>query len=140
MPPRPSDRALRKLVADLADRPKADILAVLGDLGSAERGRVERLMAEFRGEPVGSTARAARPVAVANVEGLSPWLAERLRTAADGVLTTDFVMTARAVDALKVAAASVSIDRRPTIAALGEQRLGPALFDVVARWLSGPVR
>lgn len=135
MPPRPSDRALRKLVTDLAERPKADVRAILAGLDLAQRARVEQLMAEFAGAP----ARPAQPALPSiNTEGLSLWLASRVSTAAGDAKADDFTMTSRTLVALREAAASVGIERRP--AAATSTGLGQVVFDAMSRWLTGPGR
>ena len=141
MPPRPSERALRKLVADLAGRPKADIRAVLASLGADERTRVEALMAEYRGEGARSGPRAAETSAASiNVEGFSPWLAARVRSAADGAPATDFAMTPHALAALKSVSAAVASNRGHGSRAIPREKTGAGLFDLVSGWLSGPVQ
>lgn len=141
MPPRPSERALRKLVADLAGRPKADIRAVLASLGADERARVEALMAQYRGDGTGLGQRAEpRAAAATDLEGFSPWLAARVRSANDGAPATDFTMTPHALAALKSVAASVAADRRYGSRSIAREKAGLGLFDLVSGWLSGPVR
>ena len=136
MPPRPSDRALRKLIADLAERPKADVRAVLARLRPLQRERAEELIAEFRGRPVARPVEPASPVV--DTQGLSPWLAARVQVAAGGVNGGDFTMTPQALDALQDVS-SVGVDQRSrAVAPVGG--LGDALFDAVSRWLGGPAR
>lgn len=71
MQPSASERALRRLVAELATTRSSDIEAVLDILDEAGRARVRSLLAELAGtSPEASVA--------TEIEGLSPWLAERL--------------------------------------------------------------
>ena len=72
-----SDRALRRLVADLARARPADIEAVLDTLADDHRASVERLLAEFRGEkivPLAAVVSDPAPI----IEGLAPWRLARL--------------------------------------------------------------
>jgi len=129
--PRPSDRALRKLVADLAERPTADVKAVLAELGSTERERVEQLFAEFSG--AGAALETAGPAV--NTEGLSPWLAVRLRGASGGSLK-EVAMTPRALAALQAAAGGAAA--RPMAPTAPPKSPGSALYDLFTRWLNRP--
>lgn len=77
MPPSPLDRALRRLVARLAEATAEDREAVLSDLSAEDQEEIARLLAAYRGLDVGSTA----PTAPANAwtdAGFSPLLVARL--------------------------------------------------------------
>lgn len=76
-----SDRKLRRLVADLAGATPEDIQAVLSGLEESQRERVEALLAEYGGERPGRPAPAAGALSPV-LQGLSPWLADRLARAA----------------------------------------------------------
>lgn len=117
----PSDRKLRRLVADLAGATPEDIQAVLSGLEESQRERVEGLLAEFAGDEPPRPVRAAAPRGPArrdgpSLDGLSPWLLDRLAraglTAADAAESLriwtahdlGFGMTPTATDALRKAA------------------------------------
>lgn len=97
---RPADRALRKLVAELAALHADDVEAILAELSDGQRARVKALLAEYRGaglQPSAATAAAQGPDAI---EGLSHWLAARIRAAAgdgDGLASPQFGMPAFAM-------------------------------------------
>jgi hypothetical protein len=112
MSPRPADRPLRKLVAELAAMRSDDVEAILADLSGDQRARVNALLAEYRGIAPRSPALAAAP-APDVIEGLSDWLAVRIRAAASQadslswpqLSMTDFAMTEAGRAALLAAAA-----------------------------------
>lgn len=131
MPPNPSDRALRSLVARLASRRPEDIRAILEDLEPSQRRQIDQLLADFAGAPVkGSGAPDPEPAQAITTDGLSSWLVARLKTTPhqtpgpDGVsddvlhLGDSFSMTGPAVQALKAAAARL----QPAIEAPVAQR------------------
>lgn len=127
--PRP-DRALRRLVADLANARGDDIAAVLAKLDAQQRRTIETLLAEYRGAvvsvPVQPTAPAPpRPEADA-FDGVSSWLAARvsdrpasaapLRLGPDaGGPSLEHAMTASALAALRAAAATVRPSPAPPV-------------------------
>jgi hypothetical protein len=86
----PSDRLLRKLVAELDGLPSADAKAILASLSPQRRARIDALLAEYRGRAVATP----RPMALApepegpqvkpplHLECLSPWLEMRLNAEA----------------------------------------------------------
>jgi hypothetical protein len=118
------DRALRRLVADLASANEADIEAILSELGP-QRARVEGLLAEYAGKTVTDLPETP-PVPVdadslAEIEGISRWLSARISPREDaggeqaatgkGAPRQDrlrkFEMTPVAVDALRRSAAKL---------------------------------
>jgi hypothetical protein len=104
MPPRPSDRALRRLVAELATVAPEDVQAILAGLEESQRETVEALLAGYQGEPeVVVPLPVWTPPATARIEGLSPWLEARLH----GLPDTEFAMTAAATQALNACAAGL---------------------------------
>ncbi|HEX8527299.1 hypothetical protein [Allosphingosinicella sp.] len=83
MPYRPPDRALRRLVADLASARPDDVEAILAALEPGEREAVETLLEDSRGRRAGAAPAAdSRPAKPDEqqwaLEGISPWLANRL--------------------------------------------------------------
>jgi hypothetical protein len=82
MPPPAPDRAVRRLVADLAATRPEDIEAILDELDDGQRSRVRTLLGEYLGAhqapAAGMPVERPRPVVI---EGLSPWLAARLERA-----------------------------------------------------------
>ncbi|PVM84416.1 hypothetical protein DDF62_22025 [Caulobacter radicis] len=96
MPAPAPDRALRKLVAELAQATPEDVLGVLDQLPPAHRDEVSALLAAYDGAP----AQGVRPQAVepAVSAGLSPWLAARARGAGGDLA---FSMTPTATAALR---------------------------------------
>lgn len=113
-----SNRALRALVAELADLGDIDLESILADLEPGERSHLLELMAEYRtGE--------ARPDAeTGRAPELSPWLNDRLTAPAPPGVTPE------ATDALRQAAA----DR-------GWRSASPGRAARPARrpWLGGPL-
>ena len=117
--PRPtSDRALRRLVAELAMLGDEDVEDILGQLNSSQRDAVESMLAELRGPYVQSDPTPPR----IDLAGLSPWLSVRLGgpparrglfgrdrkiDAYGRAAQTDFRMTPPALDALKSCALAV---------------------------------
>ncbi|HZZ34905.1 MAG TPA: hypothetical protein VFE03_04210 [Caulobacteraceae bacterium] len=76
MPPRTPDRALRRIVAELATLEESDREAVLEDLDHGRRRAIRALLDEYAGEPAAAAmVDKARP---SIPEGLSPWLAIRI--------------------------------------------------------------
>lgn len=77
MPPPSSDRALRRLVADLAAHSPASVAAVLNELDAGQRETVLALLGSYHGmsiaTPLPEIAETPRPIA-----GLSSWLQMRL--------------------------------------------------------------
>jgi hypothetical protein len=78
-----SDRALRRIVSQLAALHEADVDAILGELTDSHRRAIEGLLSEARGDiapddpsfdPPASEQRLA-------LQGLSPWLAARAELA-----------------------------------------------------------
>jgi hypothetical protein len=97
-----SDRALKRLVGELAACSDEDVEAVLGKLARPERARARALLAGHAGVTLDGA-----PAAT----GLSPWLAERL----DGEAAAALGLTAAARDALRSAATETGAvtERRP---------------------------
>lgn len=115
------DKTLRRMVTELAMASPEDVEAILDELDTRARQRVETLLAEYRGEviPLPNASRvtaAAEPIAI---DGLSPWLAARLErrtqtvagrpgsltSAADArELGVDYSITQTAFEALRSAA------------------------------------
>ena len=74
------DRALRRLIADLADLPAKDQASILDMLEPAQRGRITVLMREYSG----TSADAASSVLMRpDTSALSPWLAHRVQAGED---------------------------------------------------------
>ena len=75
------DRALRRLVADLAAANEEDIEAILSELGPHRR-RIESLLAEYWGkatvDETPEPAPEAGAAALSELEGISLWLSARL--------------------------------------------------------------
>lgn len=76
MPASTSDRALRRLVVQLAKASPADIDAVLDKLDPGQRREAQALLDAYL-HP-GTPSLGALPAPVDRIEGLSPWLADRL--------------------------------------------------------------
>lgn len=96
-PPIPHNQALRRLTADLAQRPDGEIADVLHRLAPDRRQRVQALLNEIRRVDVPAGAMPHEMPA-----GLSPWLAERL------TLRPDTPITDHAAQALRRCAASLT--------------------------------
>jgi len=133
MPPSPSDRALRSLVARLAIKQPDDIRAIVNALDPGQRQQIDRLLADYAGTPLQDQGRSEPLKAEPNIpDGLSPWLVARLNASLhqtpgpngardDGLhLGDSFSMTAPAVQALKAAAARM----QPTVRAPVALRAG----------------
>ncbi|HEY5723963.1 MAG TPA: hypothetical protein VIT45_16760 [Allosphingosinicella sp.] len=118
------ERALRRLVADLALASEDDIEAILSELGP-QRARVEALLAEYAGKAAAAVPQALPPSAdsdpLAELEGISPWLSARIASrqetggepagsggsAARQDRLRKFEMTPAAIDALRRSAAEL---------------------------------
>jgi hypothetical protein len=102
--PRPKpERALRRLVSNLATLHGDDIAAILGELDARQRRVVESLLhehAEYLADPVSAPEGQQDNFDAA---ALSPWLAQRLQARAG----TAFAMTERARLALREVSARV---------------------------------
>ena len=81
MPLRRSDRALRRLVAELATTTPEDVQAILEGLDKPQREEVRALLAAYLGEP-STPMKAPEPAAIptSKLVGLSPWLAAPKRS------------------------------------------------------------
>ncbi|MEM8694733.1 MAG: hypothetical protein AAGE05_01775 [Pseudomonadota bacterium] len=80
MPADRTDRALRRMVARLADAPADDRRAILDALAADERTRIEALIEEYRGAPASSREadmEGNRETAHA-LDRYSPWLRARI--------------------------------------------------------------
>jgi hypothetical protein len=82
MPPSSPDRALRRLIARLAEASAEDREAVLADLSPGEQEEVAQLLASYRGLDIGPTARPPAPTAAWTHAGFSPTLIARLESTA----------------------------------------------------------
>lgn len=115
------DRALRKLVAELAIVHPDDLGAILKGLDEEEQARVEALLAEYRTKTVTldlAPEEAAPPKW--GIEGASPWLMERIEPSPAGGGSAEagsFSMTETAQAALRAAAepfrAPLLLEARP---------------------------
>ncbi len=104
MSPSRPDRALRRLVANLAAEASDGIRAILAELEPGERARVERLLGEYLGssEATSSDRAAAPPPPLLRPAGVSPNLLARLDDEAA------FAITPLARQALREAAAAMN--------------------------------
>jgi hypothetical protein len=98
MPPSSSEKALRRMVADLTALHPADISAVLGELDPGHRGVVEELLRDY----TGFAENIADDFATKGYETshLSPWLRQKIE-GKDGAMT-DHTRKALAVAAAKL--------------------------------------
>lgn len=78
MSPRVADRAVRRLVAELASVRESDVRLILSELSDGQRDRVRVLLASYGGAPDQSAPPAVPKAPEMNMEGLSPWLAARI--------------------------------------------------------------
>lgn len=76
MPPTGSDKALRRLVAELAETTSEDMAAVLGMLNPRQAATVRSLLAAYGG--VTDVFEVEAEPAAINTAGLSAWLAARV--------------------------------------------------------------
>ena len=72
-----ADRALRRVVIDLAVLPENERVAILDMLEPSQRRRVMALLLEYAGTP--QEVEQSSSVQI-DTTGLSPWLADRVRT------------------------------------------------------------
>lgn len=72
-----ADRALRRVVIDLAILPELEQMAILDMLEPAQRRRVSALLLEYAGAPQEMEKSSSVRIDTA---GLSPWLADRVRS------------------------------------------------------------
>lgn len=118
------DRALRRVIVELAALDAADRDAILAELDPAQRDKVEALLAENAG--IALPAPPPHDDDGDAFAGLSPAFAERVRTGAG--------MTPDALAALRTCAAEI-LPRHAAPAAIG--RVRPSLLDRIAATLSG---
>lgn len=107
-----SDRALRRLVADLASSDPQDVDEVLSALDAPEAARVRALLADYVGVAVAPGVRQAPPPLAdlgPSLEGLSDWLTLRL------VEGGSHRMTAQAQAALNDSVRAVQPAARPPV-------------------------
>ncbi len=103
MLPTGSEKALRKLVIELAEATPEDIAAVLGMLDARARAMVRSLLAAYTDFGDIFDLEATPPIA--NTSGLSDWLAARtLGQPADG---DDYHLTPKTADTLRAIVASL---------------------------------
>jgi len=108
MPPIRSEKALRKLVMELATATTEDIAAVLSMLDARSAAMVRALLAAYTdvGDVFGLEAPAPRPAT--RTSGLSGWLAARvLGQPLDG---EDYRLTPRTAETLRVLVAALPAD------------------------------
>ncbi|MDR3508517.1 MAG: hypothetical protein P4L64_11515 [Caulobacteraceae bacterium] len=79
MPAPQSERALRRLVAELAGLEPQDVEGVLAELDPVPRRAVHNLLQAYLGVPATAPSNAASDTP--DLEGLSPWLRERVERA-----------------------------------------------------------
>jgi hypothetical protein len=103
MPAIASEKALRKLVIDLAATTPEDIVAVLAMLDPRTRAAVQGLLAAYT--DLSDVFDLAMTPAATNTSGLSDWLA--LRTQGAGATDDDFRMTPKAAETLRTIVASM---------------------------------
>lgn len=120
MRPPESEIALRRIVSDLADLDPRDVGAILDMLDPAHRRQVEMLLAQYT---VVRTGRPASGPERVDLGLLSPWLAERVRTA-DG-------MTVRLAELLRDSA-ETTLPERPIV-----EEARPALLSQLLNLLPG---
>lgn len=103
-----SERALRRIVADLAAATPEDAADVIGTLPPAQADRVRALLAEVLGvEATPQPMEIAKAAAGPSLAELSPWLVTRFEAHGDEI---DLGMTPLALAALKLAVAEVQPD------------------------------
>ena len=115
-----TERALRKMIAELAEMPACTCRTVLNQLDEAQSDRVQALLDEYRGqnEPVVAVAFEVQDLP----PDLSPWLAELLGASATdaNALQDDRPLTRSTKDALRACAAELgsspgrSAEHRPS--------------------------
>lgn len=114
--PRPSDRALRRVVADLARAHPHDIEEIMARLDPPHQAKVRCMLGAYIGrelaEPISSIAEAAQradaePRQAPLPEGLSPWLLARLQAGRSDGSAPGFDITVRASAALRASAAGL---------------------------------
>lgn len=130
MRPAGSERALRRLVADLAGLAPADVEDVLTLLEPGQRRQVAALLSAFAGLDV---APVLEPPAPTFVSGLSPWLTSRLASndEDDGLSTVAMTPAARA--ALRAGATRASPDAHPSTPPPAAVGLSSRFVDLVTR-------
>lgn len=129
-----TERALRRMIAELAEMPAHACRTVLNQLDEAQSDRVRELLAEYRGQ--------GEPVAGADLEAqdlpqdLSPWLAELLGASATdaNALQDDRPLTRSTKDALRACAAELGSNSGRS----AEPQ--PSFWQVVAKRLPFPGR
>lgn len=125
----PSDRALRRLVAEVATADPEDIRGILADLDAGNRQKVQALLADYLGGLADRDQPAAGPhggFEIPEIDGISPWLAVRLGRSShspgspeDSTGAPAFDMTPAAWRALQACAAALPPDGRPPHRAVG---------------------
>lgn len=139
MPLLRSDRALRRLVAELARATDEDIEAVLRGLDSHQRVKVAALLARYFGRPAleAPLPDASNSDEIAELAGLSDWLIARLDRHQGGEIpagrakgaqaknsAVSFAITPAAMDALQAAAAALQPVRKPPADMRGRTLMG----------------
>jgi hypothetical protein len=120
-----SERALRRLVAELAEAAPEDVEAVLEGLQPDQRAQVRSLLMSYSGEPPADQPAPARRKVETEDLRLSPWLRARLRASDAG---EGFAMTTAAGQALRHAASLLPEERRTAAASYAAR-----LSDVMSR-------
>ncbi len=138
VPPRESDRALRRLVAELATVSAEDVEDILSQLKEPDAREVRTLLASYLaadGDSPGPVSPEPGPPLPIRIDGLSPWLSARLGSASDSTTPRRrsgarpsldpygrdaglaFSMTPVALDALRSCAAALQLELGPAPAA-----------------------
>ena len=125
MPPSASDKALRRLVAELATTTPEDVAAVLAMLDARTSAQVRALLVAYAG--IGDAAEPEIDTAAVDTSGLSGWLAAR--TLGKPLAGPDaYHVTPAVTDTLRTCAASLprrSLSAQsPSKAAAGRDGLG----------------
>jgi len=150
MPVPAPDRALRRLVARLAEAAPEDVEAILDGLDENHRGRARTLLRDYLGAPPAPEGGGQSAPAVAELPGLSPWLSARLAQSAGAIAApagsvapaelgpgpgpTSFTMTRQGLAALQTAAAALHATLPPPPTATTSRRLGWARLIRRAPW------
>ena len=117
------DRALRRLVADIATASDDDILLILESLGPRDRARVEVLLAELGGDVEAPSSLLERADLKIWSEGLSPALLERL--VGKPAAPAGWSMTPHAMSILQACATTMAPQQPPK----SSVSQGPALLN-----------